>query len=301
MRRRSAVRIRLADASIALLALGTGLSVAGSAGAVGHPPSSVQPGQLPGYSVVHSPPVQVAAGSWALGKVKCPTGTVAVDGGPHGPEVSPPYEESINSSYPDLKTRSWVVVVTDASTQPTSFVVWAICLSATGARVASSPVTTPAGTDENYDVVCPGRDLALGAGAAASSVSPSYAINAMQANLVNWTTVGMSNSNDAPESATLYTVCYPFTRLPSLQDVNTTGQITVGQRVELAASCPVHTHVVWGGAATDIFKEPTPGNAGLTMMSSVPLAGVNGTRGWDVSWGNGSSYDATIATRAICG
>jgi hypothetical protein len=239
-----------------------------------------------GYSIVDSGAVASPDGRQVRGTASCPAGEVPLGGGVF--VASGSTLASINSTVP--LGRSWAADVNNASGAATTFHVIAICaVRPQGYAVRQSATRpNPSGSVTSATARCPAGTRPLGGGAASSTTAVAATLHDSLPLARGWR-VAEGNGTTGDAKVTAFVVCgsvagYAVVRGP---DVTVPG----GTQMDVAASCPVGTSPIGGGATfTSTFL-------GLSLNSTAPATGSWHSTLNDTTMGAASAAGLVVCAR----
>jgi hypothetical protein len=304
--------VNLRNLTAALMAFAAGLTLLLSASAAGaavtrpHPHLGVAGTKAPtlrtappritnlpnGYTVV-SNTLTSYAGSQTSGAAQCPGTEQPVGGGAF--VASDALTVNINSSYPD--GGSWAVDLDNASSLPTTYYVYAVCIAHSAKyRVVHSPVETAyPGWVTSKAVNCPRGTVVLGGGAESGTPDTDVYINSTVPNQLNagrtaWR-VAMASYDTYNTSFTVYAVCEPKPAGYSIQYGQPVGDGPLSE-TEAVVTCPGASVPVGGGGFTDF----TNTDAGIGVNTSYPSG-----QSWDIYENNNQGVvTRSLYASAVC-
>jgi hypothetical protein len=245
-----------------------------------------------GYTVVTNT-LTSYAGSQTSGAAQCPGTEQPVGGGAF--VASDDLSVNINSSYPD--GGSWAIDLDNASTLPTTYYVYAVCMAHSAKyRVAHSVLATVYPESVSSAAAnCPKGTAVLGGGAASTTAATDVYIDSTVPNQLNrgrtaWR-VAMASADPYNTSYRVYAVCAPK---PAGYSIQWGQQAVLGpySENEAVVTCPgASVPVGGGGFVTDFDTE----DAWIGMNTSFP-----GGSSWSIYENNYEDMTRATEAAAIC-
>ena len=307
--------MKLRNLGFALMAFTTGSTIVLSASAAGaattrpHPHHVITGTKTPpvapaaphspllslpnGYKVVTAV-YPAAAGVQSSGYVACPGTEQATGGGAY--VDSSDVVVNINSSYPSSNGQDWLVDVNNASSLPTAFTVYAVCMahSASYRVVSSGPWTASSNFVSSEAADCPTGTVVTGGGAVSNSSATDVNINSTVPNALGhghtaWR-VAMGSYDPNDSSFTVFAVCRPKPLGYSMQ----TGPglaLEPDAETQAIVSCPGASVPIGGGGFTAFLTNDTL----LALNTSYPSGNE-----WTIDENNGETLTKSVYATAIC-
>ena len=306
--------MNLRNASFALMAFAAGTTILLSATAAGaavtgpHPHHVITGTKTPpaapalrrpifnlpaGYTVVTAV-YTAGAGVQSSGFVACPGTKQAAGGGAY--VDSSDVFVNINSSYPSSTGQNWIVDVNNASSSPTNFTVYAVCMahSASYRVVSSGPWTASSNFVSSEATDCPAATVVTGGGAVSNSFATDVNINstvptALAHGHTAWR-VAMGSYDPNDSSFTVFAVCRAK---PTGYSIQTGSGVALEPDAEtqVVATCPGASVPIGGGGFTDFSTNDTL----LALNTSAPSGSE-----WSVYENNAETLTRSVYAMAVC-